>query len=67
MHTNENGCAILEAIEKEEIDKDSYKNFQRLQKERAHYESSAIERKKKDKDLWKLIKSVKKERKRNKY
>ena len=66
-HTNEKGCAILEAIETEELDTDSYENFQKLQKEKTHYESSTIEKRRKDKDLGKLIKSVKKDRKRNKY
>jgi ribosome biogenesis GTPase len=51
----------------EEIDLDSYNNFQKLQKEKAHYESSIVEKRKKDKDFGKMIKSIKKGRKRNKY
>lgn len=57
-HTNEKGCAIIEAVEIGEIDKDSYANFRKMEKEKAFFESSAIERKKKDKQLGKLIKSV---------
>jgi ribosome biogenesis GTPase len=66
-HIHENGCAILEAIDKGEIDKDSYANFQKMEKEKMHFESDALERKKKDKDLGKLIKNFKKQRKNNKY
>jgi ribosome biogenesis GTPase len=66
-HNNEKGCSVLEAIENEEIDLESYNNFQKLQKEKAHYESSIAEKRKKDKEFGKMIKSIKKGRKRNKY
>jgi ribosome biogenesis GTPase len=66
-HINEKGCAILEAIDKEEIDKDSYENFQKLQREKTHYESSIRERRKKDKDFGKMIKNYKKDRNQDKY
>jgi ribosome biogenesis GTPase len=66
-HIHENGCAVLAAIEDGEIDKDSYANFQKMEKEKLHFESDAMERKKKDKDFGKMIKNVKKQRKNNKY
>jgi ribosome biogenesis GTPase len=66
-HMHEKGCAILAAVENEEIDQDSYFNFQKMEKEKMHFESDAIERKKKDKDFGKMIKNVKKQRKNNKY
>lgn len=66
-HTHEKGCAILEAIEKGEIDEDSYFNFLKMEKEKSHFESDAVERRKKDKDFGKMIKNVKKHRKNNKY
>ena len=66
-HTNEKGCAIIEALENGELDNDSYQNFQKMQRERTFFDSSLEERKKKDKDLGKLIKNVVKERKRNKF
>ncbi len=66
-HTNETGCAVLLAIETEELDPDSYANFMKMEKERRYFESNAIERKKKDKDFGKMIKSVKKQRKNNKF
>lgn len=66
-HTNENGCAVLDAIENEELDADSYENFMKMEKEKMHFESDANQRKKKDKDLGKLIKRVQKQRRNNKY
>ena len=66
-HLNEKGCAILTAVENGEVDEDSYLNFQKMLKEKMHFESDAIERKKKDKDFGKMIKNVKKLRKNNEY
>ena len=66
-HIHEKGCAILEAIEKGEIDEDSYFNFLKMEKEKSHFESDAVEKRKKDKDFGKMIKNVKKHRKNNKY
>ena len=66
-HTNESECAILAALGNQEIDIEAYHNFQKMQKEKMHFESDSQERKKKDKDLGKLIKRVKKQRKDNKY
>ena len=64
-HTNENGCAVLDAIENKELDSDSYTNFMKMEKEKMHFESNAQERKKKGKDLGKMIKNMKKNN--NKY
>ena len=64
-HTNENGCAVLDAIDNEELDSDSYTNFMKMEKEKIHFESNAQERKKKGKDLRKMIKNMKKNN--NKY
>lgn len=66
-HTNEIGCAVLDALENEKLDPVSYANFVKMEKEKIHFESDAKERKKKDKDLGKLIKNFQKQRKNNKY
>lgn len=55
-HTNETGCAVLEALERGELDSNSYNNYLKMEKEKAYFESSLIERKKKDKELGKIIK-----------
>ncbi len=66
-HINEKGCAILEAVDNGSIDSDSYSNFQKMERERAHFESNVEEKKKKDKNFGKMIREVKKQRKNNKY
>ncbi len=65
-HIHENGCAILEAVEKGEIDKDSYQNYLKMEREKTHFESTVTEKRKKDKDFGKMIKNYKKDKKRNK-
>jgi len=57
-HIHEKGCAILDAVEKEIIDRDSYENYLRMERERVHFESSIAERRKKDKEFGMMIKSV---------
>ncbi len=66
-HTSETGCAVLEALAREEIDQDLYNNYLKMRREEEYFESTALEKKKKDKALGKMIKDVKKIRKRNKY
>lgn len=66
-HMQEDGCAILKAVDKGEIDEDAYANFRKMEKEKMHFESDAQELKKKDKDLGKIIKNFQKQRRDNKY
>lgn len=60
-HTNEKGCYIIEAVEKKEIDKSSYENFLKMEKEKKHFESSVVEKRKKDKAFGKMLKNYKKD------
>ncbi|MBI1183265.1 ribosome small subunit-dependent GTPase A [bacterium] len=62
-HTTEVGCAVLKAVETGEIDKSSYENFLRMEREKEHFESTVAERRKKDKDFGKMIKNYKKSNK----
>lgn len=66
-HTTETACAVLEAIENGEIDKASYDNYLKMEKEKAYFESTVIERRKKDKEFGKMLKNYKKDKKNNKY
>ena len=66
-HTSEIGCSVLDAIEKGEIDKSSYENYLKMEKEKVHFESTVSDRRKKDKDFGKMIKNYKKDIKRNNY
>jgi ribosome biogenesis GTPase / thiamine phosphate phosphatase len=66
-HTNEIGCYILEAIKKGDIDKASYENYLKMEREKSHFESTTAERRKKDKEFGKFVKNYKKDIKKNKY
>lgn len=66
-HTSETGCSVLESVEKEEIDKASYENYLRLEREKAHFESTAAKRRRKDKEFGKIVKNYKRDIKENKY
>jgi len=66
-HTTEIDCAVIAAIESGEIDKSSYENYLKMDREKEHFESTVAERRKKDKDFGKMLKNYKKGKKSNKY
>ena len=66
-HTNEIGCAVIEAIEKGEIDRASYENYMKMEREKVFFETSVAERRKKDKDFGKMLKNYKKDKNKNKF
>ncbi len=66
-HTNETDCSVLEAVDKGQIDKNSYENYMKIEKEKAHFESSVFDKRKKDKNFGKMVKNYKKDISKNKY
>ena len=66
-HTTEINCAVITAVHKGEIDRNSYENYLKMEKEKEHFESTIAEKRKKDKDFGKMIKQYKNTRKSNKY
>lgn len=60
-HTNESGCAVIEAVEKGEIDQASYENFLKMEREKAYFASSVVERRKKERSFGKMLKNYKKD------
>jgi len=66
-HKNEVGCAVIRAVEKGELDKSSYKNYLKMEKEKAHFESTVAERRKKERIFGKIIKNYKKEMKKKSH
>lgn len=66
-HTKEAGCSVLEAVDKGEIDKTSYKNYLRLEREKVHFESTIEERRKKEKKFGKIMKNYRKDISKNKF
>ena len=66
-HSNESGCSVIEAVENGLIEKASYENYLKMEKEKAHFESTVEERRKKDKAFGKVLKNYKKNMKDNKF
>lgn len=66
-HTSETGCAVTEAVERGEIDSASYENYLKMEREKAHFDSSVAERRKKEKLFGKMMKNYKKDIKKNKF
>lgn len=64
-HTNEIDCSVIEAVERGEIDRASYDNYMKMEKEKAFFESSVAERRKKDKSFGKMLKNYKKDMDKN--
>ncbi|HKJ41652.1 MAG TPA: ribosome small subunit-dependent GTPase A [Sunxiuqinia sp.] len=61
-HTDESGCAVLDAVERGEVDRNFYENYLKMEKEKAHFESTVAEKRKRDKEFGKMIKNYKKGR-----
>jgi ribosome biogenesis GTPase len=57
-HTQEEGCAVLEALASDEISQDRYDNFLKMTRESAHYERSYVEKRRRDKSFGKMYKSI---------
>ncbi len=64
-HTNEKGCAVIEAVERGEIDGASYENYLKMEREKAYFESSVAEKRKKEKIFGKMMKNYKKDIRKN--
>lgn len=58
-HTNETGCAVIDAVEKGELEESYYQNYLKLGREKSHFDASVAERRKKDKDFGKMLKDYK--------
>lgn len=58
-HTNEIGCAVIEAVEQGEIDSKSYENFLKIEREKDHFDLTVAENRKKEKSFGKMVKNFK--------
>lgn len=65
-HTQETGCAILEALAEETISQERYQNYLKMLKESEHNETSYLEKRKKFKAQGKLYKSIQQKNRKNK-
>lgn len=65
-HNNEDGCAVIAAVESGELSCEAYENYLKLKREQEHFSSTVYEKRQRDKEFGKMIKSVLKEKKRSK-
>ena len=63
-HTNENGCAILAAIETGDLSVKRYQNYLKMKKESEFNQMSYLEKRNKDKNFGKMVKSIMKDKQR---
>lgn len=64
-HTGETGCAVTEALEKGEIDRDSFENFLKIQKEQERFQTTVAEKRKRDKIFGKMLKNYHRDMRKN--
>ena len=57
-HTNEPGCAVLEALANGTLDQDHYQNYLKIKRESEFHEMSYADRRKRDKAFGKYVNSV---------
>ena len=62
-HTTESGCAVLEAVNNGRIERSTYENYLKLERERKYFELTSVDKKKRDKHFGKMMKNFKKMRK----
>lgn len=55
-HVNETGCAVVEAVEKGDIDRDSYENYLKMLKEQERFTTTVAEKRRKEKHFGKVLK-----------
>lgn len=66
-HINEIGCAILAALEADEIDQGAYENYQKMRREQAHFDRTVADKRRREKSFGKMVKNMKKSKKGGKY
>lgn len=66
-HTREAGCAIIEALEKGQLEIAALENFRKIEKEQQRFQTTIAEKHKKDKMFGKEAKLIMKEKKKNKF
>jgi ribosome biogenesis GTPase len=57
-HTVEKDCAVLQAVEDGNIDKDRYQNYLKIRKEAEYLNRSYVEKRRKDKEFGKMAKNI---------
>jgi len=67
QHINEKGCAVIEALQRGDIDQNTYDNYLKIIKEQERFTTTVAEKRKKDKVFGKLVKNYYKDKDKNNY
>ncbi len=67
QHINETGCAVIEALQRGDVDQNSYDNYLKIIKEQERFTTTVAEKRKKDKVFGKLIKNYLRDKDKNNY
>jgi ribosome biogenesis GTPase len=62
-HISEKGCAVIEALEKGQIDQDSYVNYLRMKKEQERFQTTVADKHRKERIFGKILRNYQKEQK----
>jgi ribosome biogenesis GTPase len=62
-HTTEIGCAILKALQDEELDEERYRSYLKLIKESEFHQMSYVEKRKKDRQFGRMVNTTLKQMK----
>lgn len=66
-HTNEVGCAVIQAVEEGELSLEAYNNYLKLKREQDYFSSTVQERRQKGKELGKMYKGIMQMKNKRKY
>ena len=64
-HTQETGCAVLQALEDGTVSEERFQNYSKMLRESERNEMSLMEKRKRNKQLGKFYKSVQKQNRKN--
>ena len=56
-HVGETGCAVIEAVNRGTVSRDSYDNYLKIQKEQERFQTTIAERRRREKQFGKLVKT----------
>lgn len=56
-HDGETGCAVIEAVNRGTVSRDSYDNYLKIQKEQERFQTTIAERRRREKQFGKLVKT----------
>lgn len=59
-HTTEEGCSVIRAVEQGELDAGAWQNYLKMEREKAHYETTVAERRRREKVFGKILKDYQK-------